>query len=54
MLFADTALPFLLGNFSQWCFETGQMVDSRTGITAQQVTEPTADINNLTCIYNLI
>jgi len=47
VLLTHTALPFLLGNFRQWRLKTGQVVDGRTGITAQQITEPVANMSNL-------
>jgi len=52
MLFADSALPLFLGNFSQWRLETSQVVHSGTCIAAQQVTEPAANIS--TCTLHFI
>jgi len=48
MLFANRTLPFFLGNFSQRCLETSEVVDSGTRITAQQVTEPKTNTKSLT------
>jgi len=43
MLFADSTLPFLLGNFSQRRLKTSQVVNGWTGIATQEVTEPASN-----------
>jgi len=44
VLLTDAALPFFLWNLGQRRLKTSQVVDSRTRITTQQVTEPTTSI----------